>query len=1168
MRIDRLDLNAYGPFTAQSLDLSGGNAGLHIIYGNNESGKSTSLRALIAWLFGIPPRTGDNFLHANPQLRIGGKLSLSSGKTLEFVRRKGTKGTLLSPGSEEVLDDSVLAEFVPGISEEFFTTLYGIDHDRLISGGRQLLDQSGDLGKALFSAALGAENLRAVLSGLRDGADQLFRSKASTRIINQAIASYKDAQRRVKECTIPVADWVNLKSDLKEADARIEEVEDEIRKRSKDKSRLDRVHRVNSVLAERRTVMSLNEESPDCILLPEDFEDVCRASLDALRNAVEGKQRAEVRLARVIKDEQSLDLRPELLENEKIILGLLLDLGAVRKVLIDRPQQDGRRRLLRSEAERLLKAVRPDIAMADADTLRPLLNNKKWIAGLAKQHGLLTQKKGNFEENLRNLTDEQKKLTQELSGQSPPDVDSGELEVAVAAARRAGNVEERLAEAKERLAAQRKACDSELARLGRYTGPMDALLETAMPVQETLDIYDEKFGDIAQTLKDLRRKEKELREEAQESEQDLKALLSRTEIPAITDLENARNSRNAGWGLIKRKYIERVDIEDEIREYAKGDDITRLYEQKIRAADNISDVLRLNADDVVKRADLEGRIETVNTDLAGLEKDIARIGTEEDELREEWFTIWRPLGVDPGTPREMKQWLVRLEKLLSDMNTAGIISGEAANLDRENMTIRDSLSAQVSRFDASVNCAGLGLESLLDFCERQVQKEKDKIRHREKLEHSLAESRLELTRAQENLKAVDREFSEWLQEWAQAIEGLGLKPDVHPEHATETFEQLGTFFAKFDESEDVRKRIYGMDRVEEEFKKKVCDFADTIGLQIQGQDEKIIAEQLNEDLNRAREARASLNKIQSAQQDIRQEIEDYTVTIEVSNDTLASLRDQAGVRSNDDLVLAGERSAMKRNLQQKLASLEQELARNSDGLSIQELEREAGETDVDTLENEISTITSQLQDLHKRRDELRDRRQTIQNNISSIDGGSDAARASEEAEGQLAIINTGAEQYLRLKIAALILEQQIEDYRKKNQTPVLSRAGDIFARLTCGSFKGLRDELDNGTPILLGVRPDDKEVPTEGMSDGTRDQLYLSLRLATLENHLSQGEPMPFVVDDVLIGFDDARTKICLEVLAELSARTQVLLFTHHRRVIELAHDITKPAGVFTHELA
>ena len=87
------------------------------------------------------------------------------------------------------------------------------------------------------------------------------------------------------------------------------------------------------------------------------------------------------------------------------------------------------------------------------------------------------------------------------------------------------------------------------------------------------------------------------------------------------------------------------------------------------------------------------------------------------------------------------------------------------------------------------------------------------------------------------------------------------------------------------------------------------------------------------------------------------------------------------------------------------------------------------------------------------------------------------------------------------------------------------------------------------------------------MSDGSRDQLYLSLRLATLEQHLGKGEPMPFVVDDILIGFDDKRTRVCLEVLSELARRTQVLLFTHHRRVTELASAVNGAAGVFIHEL-
>jgi uncharacterized protein YhaN len=144
----------------------------------------------------------------------------------------------------------------------------------------------------------------------------------------------------------------------------------------------------------------------------------------------------------------------------------------------------------------------------------------------------------------------------------------------------------------------------------------------------------------------------------------------------------------------------------------------------------------------------------------------------------------------------------------------------------------------------------------------------------------------------------------------------------------------------------------------------------------------------------------------------------------------------------------------------------------------------------------------------------------------------------------------------------------MERYRQDNQTPVLRRAGELFAKLTLDSFSGLRDEVDDkGKPILLGVRPDNTEVSVDGMSDGTRDQLFLALRLATIELQRDQQDPLPFVVDDILVGFDDERSKACLEVLAEFAQKTQVLVFTHHSMVAQAANELGQERGVFVHKL-
>ncbi len=65
----------------------------------------------------------------------------------------------------------------------------------------------------------------------------------------------------------------------------------------------------------------------------------------------------------------------------------------------------------------------------------------------------------------------------------------------------------------------------------------------------------------------------------------------------------------------------------------------------------------------------------------------------------------------------------------------------------------------------------------------------------------------------------------------------------------------------------------------------------------------------------------------------------------------------------------------------------------------------------------------------------------------------------------------------------------------------------------------------------------------EGMSDGTTYQLYLALRLASLETYLKNNEPIPFIVDDILMRLDDRRAMAALQVLAELSTKTQVIFF-------------------------
>lgn len=118
----------------------------------------------------------------------------------------------------------------------------------------------------------------------------------------------------------------------------------------------------------------------------------------------------------------------------------------------------------------------------------------------------------------------------------------------------------------------------------------------------------------------------------------------------------------------------------------------------------------------------------------------------------------------------------------------------------------------------------------------------------------------------------------------------------------------------------------------------------------------------------------------------------------------------------------------------------------------------------------------------------------------------------------------------------------------------MKRASELFSSLTVGSFGGIEIEYgDDGKPSIVGARPGDERLSINQLSDGTRDQLFLSLRLASIEGYLERNEPIPFIVDDIFVHFDDRRAAAALEVLGELSKKTQVIVFTHHQHLIEVA---------------
>ena len=89
--------------------------------------------------------------------------------------------------------------------------------------------------------------------------------------------------------------------------------------------------------------------------------------------------------------------------------------------------------------------------------------------------------------------------------------------------------------------------------------------------------------------------------------------------------------------------------------------------------------------------------------------------------------------------------------------------------------------------------------------------------------------------------------------------------------------------------------------------------------------------------------------------------------------------------------------------------------------------------------------------------------------------------------------------------------------------------------------------------MIAAKRPGGAILSVEAMSEGTRDQLYLALRLAALKLQRERGVDLPVILDDVLIASDDVRAGCIFKALADFSASGQVIVFTHHDHLCDVA---------------
>ncbi|GAC1470008.1 MAG: YhaN family protein [Isosphaeraceae bacterium] len=1168
MRIDRLDLIAFGPFTNDVLDLSSGSEGLHLIYGPNEAGKSSALRAIRQFFRGIPPQSDDDFIHQYGNMRIGATLRERSGETLELVRRKGSKNTLLGPDGK-TLDDAEarLARFLGGVASEEFLRKFVIDHAELVEGGKIVVEGGGDLGRVLFAAGSGLGGLGAVQKALDEQAEALYKRGGSKPLINARISELELIRKQVKDDSLKPSEWLAHDEALRQARQRLQTLKQTLDQANRERNRLARIAEAIEPMARRRAILDELPGLADVPRLSSTFTYDRQEVLSLLHSNQEHDAKSHENLRELIGALESLDVPGPLLDQAEAIEELYQRLGRQRQSARDRDRIEGERDRLDAEARLILRDLgRPSTSGGDGDldSLRMTTADRAEVLSLSGERAALLVALDTASAALKKLDAKRVSIAGKLDALGPMR-DLAPLRKAVKQAMAQGDLDGQVRQEREALARDEGRAAVALDALGLWSGPLDAIEALPVPPVETVETYKDTFLAEDALENDLRQKIDEVDAHVRQVDAEIEQSRLAGDIPSEEALTEARERRDSAWRRLKQAR-------------AWDDTMAAEFEPAARRADELADRLRREASRVTERARLLAERSRLVADREALRAQVDDARRQREASRARWFALWAPLGVSaPWPPREMLAWLRKHADLAALARSIREARESVRLLVQKVADHRRSLQATMDALGCSLPDRPAVDEPLADAIERAeglIETITEEASTRKRLTRDLDTLDCDRPALEESAATSRASWTRWEARWAAAMGPLGLPPDALPDTANAVLAKTADLFDRLDKAREHNLTLGELEREAARFNADVGSLAARVAPDLvhdrAGFEPETVADALYQRLKAGRAAREKQESLTERRLEQERAALSAGNMITELRGKLALLCREARCADEEDLPAIEERSARRQDLEKALANLNAVLGKLTAGAPLETFLAEAAQADPDALPSRIDHQNEMIAALERERSELD---QTIGGEttyLSLMNGSPKAADAGQVAEDLRARIKSDIEEYARLRLASTVLRAGIERYRKKVQDPVLERASALFARLTLGSFESLRvDYNDRDEPVLKGVRSIGREpLGVESMSLGTADQLYLSLRLATLETYLDHREPLPLIVDDVLIQFDNARSAATLEVLASLSRRTQVLVFTHHEHLRDLAEAQVPADLLFIHTLS
>lgn len=1152
MRINRLDLTRYGKFTDGVIDFGScpvGAPDLHIIYGPNEAGKSTTSDAILDLIFGIGTTSKYGFLHPYASMRIGANIRVA-GEDREFVRIKRLQNSLLDD-EERILSDALIRADLGGIDRNAFTTMFSLDDDTLERGGQSILASKGDLGELLFSASAGLSDLSRQLMEIRGDTDAFYRYRARSGALGDLKAKLQDLKQQREAIDLQASDFQRL---VAERDRFSRLYDSAIAERTQTQKRIDEIRRILQAIPPMGRLSGLRQKLADLEVVPEPpeswrqelpqlkskeiehrvkLEDLSRSSA-SLQEEIAGLEADPVALKLAASMEEFSELKARYLTAKKDIPKLSaraaeLSIESIL-LLLGRPGEASPSRLI--------------LDAATVGTLRGLIASKSGVdarkAGAADElakaeHGLAEEGVG-FREADALQSAEKTKAFELLAATLKAQPRSEDELVLRSLARRRDAASGALSEA--------------MSRLFPWRGAVSELGTMACPSAATIASWKKLFKTSEEDLRSARADLERLEPEARRLEAEIEALRSQAGDIDEATATASRMSRDRAWA----EHRQTMDA-------ASAD----LFEAAMMADDRLLSQRLLHYAELSKLNQLLQRRATVRSDIQTVLESHKRAEGELEKLRSEVAEKVSTISPDlrlAADPQELEEWLCNRDAALKARDDLAAVEQDLADV-RDRLTqarrlLTQALSGAEVRFHPDADLAGLA--SAADEALQSYNEALSHARQMERLRKDVLERR-------NTLHVAEGAAEEWALGWKTTCEACWLGelnglPSV--DAVTEILSTLEKLASAIETKDTLIDRIQKMEKDKAQFQARVLELCSMLSIPPDGSPGEL-AQAVVEKVRGAGLNQERLEKLERDLDAVRKEEHGLRLEQQLLEARARKMIEFFGVDTLDEVEAYCDLAGRRRELSRSIFELEQELIESSGASDIAGVETLVGLADKMELEEELSRLTPILEDQDLRCSEVFRDRSRAQDAIDAIGGDSMVAQIEEQRRTTLLEIEDGARRYMELRAGIAAAEHGLRLYRDRHRSGMMARASAAFRTISRGAYQGVAAQPGKDGDVLIAVTAAGGSKAADELSKGARFQLYLALRVAGYHEFVGNRVSVPFIADDIMETFDDFRAEEAFKLFAEMAQRGQVIYLTHHRHLTDIARKVCP--GVRLHDL-